>query len=211
MDEPPSLSAPVVPVPTMEGRPRYSYSLQVDPEQNDRATEINLCSIKRPHMRAFHCAWIAFFTGFFAWFSATAVLPEIQETLQLSRADIWVSTIASDIGTLVLRWILGPVCDRYAARIPMAVVLCLVAIPTALTGVVRSLAGLCVARFFVGGTAGSTFVMCQYWTSRMFTREVAGTANAIVAGWGNFGGGASQLVMGTFLFPAFQDRYDGDF
>ena len=38
----------------------------------------------------------------------------------------------------------------------------------------------------------------------MFTKEVAGTANAIVGGWGNLGGGVTQLVMGTVLFPLFK-------
>jgi NNP family nitrate/nitrite transporter-like MFS transporter len=39
--------------------------------------------------------------------------------------------------------------------------------------------------------------MCQYWTNRMFTKEVGGTANALVDGWGNLGGGVTQLVMGS--------------
>ena len=51
---------------------------------------------------------------------------------------------------------------------------------------------------------GSTFVMCQYWTSSMFTKEVVGTANAVVGGWGNLGGGVTQLVMGSMLFPLFK-------
>ena len=46
--------------------------------------------------------------------------------------------------------------------------------------------------------------MCQFWTSRMFTKEVVGTANALVGGWGNLGGGVTQLVMGSVLFPLFK-------
>jgi len=38
----------------------------------------------------------------------------------------------------------------------------------------------------------------------MFTKEVAGTANAMVGGWGNLGGGVTQLVMGSVLFPLFK-------
>ena len=51
---------------------------------------------------------------------------------------------------------------------------------------------------------GSTFVICQYWTSSMFTKEVVGTANVVVGGWGNLGGGVTQLVMGSMLFPLFK-------
>merc|ERR1712087_774635 len=59
-------------------------------------------------------------------------------------------------------------------------------------------------RFFIG-FGGSTFVMCQYWTSRMFTKKVVGTANALVGGWGNLGGGVTQIVMGSALFPLFKN------
>jgi NNP family nitrate/nitrite transporter-like MFS transporter len=44
----------------------------------------------------------------------------------------------------------------------------------------------------------------------MFTKEVVGTANALVGGWGNLGGGVTQLVMGAGLFPLFKVIYDGD-
>ena len=44
----------------------------------------------------------------------------------------------------------------------------------------------------------------------MFTKEVVGTTNAIVAGWGNLGGGVAQIVMGSALFPLFKLFFDGD-
>lgn len=47
------------------------------------------------------------------------------------------------------------------------------------------------------------FTPCR--SSRMFTKEVVGTANALVGGWGNLGGGVTQIVMGTALFPLFRD------
>lgn len=52
--------------------------------------------------------------------------------------------------------------------------------------------------------------MCQYWTSRMFAKEVVGTANALVGGWGNLGGGVTQLVVGAGLFPLFKIFFNGD-
>ena len=69
----------------------------------------------------------------------------------------------------------------------MAIVLLAGAIPTGLTGLVNNATGLIIVRLFIG-LIGSSFVMCQYWTTTMFTKEVAGTANAIVGGWGNCGG-----------------------
>ena len=57
---------------------------------------------------------------------------------------------------------------------------------------------------------GSTFVMYQYWTSSMFTKEVVRTANTVVGGWGNLGGGVTQLVMGSMLFPLFKTEMSAE-
>jgi len=102
-----------------------------------------------------------------------------------------------------MRFALGPLCDKYGARLLMGIVLMSASIPTACIGAVTNAASLAACRFFIG-LGGSTFVMCQYWTTSMFTKEVAGTANALVGGWGNLGGGVTQIVMGTVLFPLFK-------
>jgi NNP family nitrate/nitrite transporter-like MFS transporter len=187
----------------------HAYDLKVDPDENDRAIEIKFCSTQRPHMRAFHSAWVSFFMAFFMWFSVSPLLGEIGRTLDLTRGQLWISSFWSDVATILARFIVGPMCDTYGARIPMAIVLCVASIPTALTGTINSLVGLCLIRFFTG-IAGSSFVMAQYWTSRMFSRDIIGTANSVVAGWGNLGAGAAQLVMGTALFPLFRHVFDGD-
>lgn len=180
-----------------------SYGLKVDPDQDDKAMEIKLLSLQRPHMRAFHCSWFCFFIAFFIWFAIAPLLPEIKETLGLTKQQIWTSNICSVAGTIFLRFINGPVCDKYGPRLPMAIILAFASIPCAMTGLVNSAVSLSVLRFFIG-FGGSTFVMCQFWTSRMFTKEIAGTANALVGGWGNLGGGVTQLVMGAVLFPLFK-------
>ena len=183
-----------------------TYALNVDPDDDDKATEIKLCNFSRPHMRAFHCAWFAFFMAFFIWFAISPLLSEIRTTLGLTKQQIWNSSIISVSGTIFMRFILGPGCDKYGARILFAAVLCVAAIPTALTGLVNTATGLYILRLFIG-IAGGSFVMCQFWTSRMFTKKVVGTANATVAGWGNLGGGVTQLIMGSVLFPLFKAFY----
>ncbi len=181
----------------------------MDKQQDDKAVEIKVCSLAKPHMMAFHCSWWGFFVAFFIWFAISPLLSEIQNDINISHEDIWSSSIASVAGTIFMRVVLGPSCDKWGARIPMAVVLVLCSIPTACTGFVQSAAGLIILRSFIG-CAGGTFVMCQYWTSNMFAKEVVGTANALVGGWGNLGGGVTQLVVGAGLFPLFKIFYDGD-
>lgn len=175
----------------------------MDPNQDDKAKEILTCTFARPHMRAFHCSWWSFFVAFFIWFSISPLLSEIREDLGLTKQEIWNSSIAGVGGTILMRFILGPLCDVYGARILFAVVLCVAAIPTACTGLIQTANGLIILRLLIG-IAGGSFVMCQYWTSRMFTKEVVGSANALVGGWGNLGAGVTQLVMGSILFPVFR-------
>ena len=136
-------------------------------------------------------------------------MPEIRTTLGLTKQQVWTSNIVGVGGTIFVRFLFGPLCDKYGARTLFALVLCCASIPTACTGFVNTSVGLSVLRLFIG-MAGGTFVMCQFWTSRMFTRDVVGTANAIVAGWGNLGGGATHLLMGYALFPLFKIFFDGD-
>ena len=186
-----------------------SYDVATDPDQDDKASEIKLLSFKRPHMRAFHCSWWSFFIAFFIWFSAAPLLSEIKDTLNLTKQEVWNSSIAGVGSTIVMRFINGPLCDKYGPRIMMSAILFFACIPTALTGTVQNATDLLIVRMFIG-VGGSTFVMCQYWTSRQFTREVVGTANALVGGWGNLGGGVTQLVVGSLLFPLFKSIYSYD-
>lgn len=186
-----------------------TYAVDVDPDQDDKAKAIKLCNFSRPHMRAFHCSWWGFFIAFFIWFAIAPLLSEIRESLDLTKEQVWTSSIVGVGGTIFMRFVLGPGCDKFGARVLFAVVLCTASIPTACTGLVRDATGLAILRLFIG-IAGGTFVMCQYWSTQMFTREVVGTANALCGGWGNLGGGVTQLVMGSALFPLFKSFFDGD-
>jgi NNP family nitrate/nitrite transporter-like MFS transporter len=154
-------------------------------------------------------SWWGLFIAFFIWFAIAPLLSEIKDDLGLTKQEIWTSYVFGVSGTIAMRIILGPICDKYGARIPMAVVLCFASIPTACTGLVNSTTELNTLRFFIG-SAGGTFVMCQYWATSMFSKEVVGTANALVGGWGNLGGGITQLIVGVGLFPLFKVFFDGD-
>ena len=151
-----------------------TYACRVDQTQDDRAVEIPLFSTARPHMRAFHFAWMSFFFAFLAWFSIAPLLGEIQTSLALTKEQIWMSSIWSVAGGLVTRCIMGVLCDIYGARMMSAAILFICGFPTCFTGLVNTSVGLSVLRLFIG-IGGSAFVTCQYWTSTMFTREVSGT------------------------------------
>jgi NNP family nitrate/nitrite transporter-like MFS transporter len=141
---------------------KFEYTLKTDPSQGNKATHIKLCSIARPHMRAFHFAWWCYHVAFLMWFSISPLLSEVQSSLGLTKEQIWTSSITAVSGTVIMRFLLGPYCDKYGPRIPMAIVLICSAIPTGLIGLVNTATGLAVIRFFIG-IGGATFVMCQYW------------------------------------------------
>lgn len=182
------------------------YKVLVDPNQDDRAVEIALCSVTRPHMRAFHCAWTSFFVAFLCWFAIAPLLGEVAVSLDLTKEQVWTSNMFSVTGSAILRIVIGPLCDKYGARLCSAGILFVTAVPTMALGLSNDFATFCSLRLLIG-MAGATFVTGQYWTSSMFTREVAGTANALVAGWGNLGGGITQILSGSILFPFFKWMY----
>ncbi|CAM9549213.1 unnamed protein product, partial [Heterosigma akashiwo] len=165
------------------------YDLPVDPTQGDRATKIKICSFAQPHMRAFHLAWFGFFLAFLAWFSFAPLMPKIKDDLGLTKSEVWVANIASVASTVVFRFFIGPMCDKYGGRLCMATVLCIFSIPVALGGfVINNATDLAIVRCFIG-VIGCVFVPCQYWTSQMFAKNCVGSAQALTGGWGNLGGG----------------------
>ena len=170
------------------------YPLPVDPSEQDKATKIRICSVARPHMRAFHLAWLSFFLAFLGWFSIPPLLPTISRELNLSKTDIANSNILAVTSTILGRVSVGPLCDRFGPRRVQSTLLILGAIPVGLSSTVTTAAGLLTVRFFIG-FIGCAFVCAQSWVSDMFVNNVVGTANAIVGGWGNLGGGATFVIM----------------
>lgn len=94
----------------------------------------------------------------------------------------------TDSFRLVIRFISGPLCDRFGPRWVFIGVLLSGAVPTAMAGLVTNPNGLIALRFFIG-ILGASFVPCQVWCTGFFDKSVIGTANSLAAGWGNAGGG----------------------
>lgn len=88
----------------------------------------------------------------------------------------------------LVRFIAGPLCDRFGPRLVFVGLLLAGAIPTAMAGLVSNPNGLIALRFFVG-ILGGTFVPCQVWCTGFFDKKIVGTANSLAAGFGNAGGG----------------------
>jgi NNP family nitrate/nitrite transporter-like MFS transporter len=159
-----------------------------------KATRIDLFSFRTPQMRAFHVTWMAFFVCFFAWFAAAPLMPIIKEEFGLTRDQIANINIASVAVTILVRLIIGPLCDRFGPRRTYTWLLALGAVPVLGLALSQNYEMFLFFRLCIGAI-GASFVITQYHTSVMFAPNVVGTANATVGGWGNAGGGGAQSLM----------------
>ena len=163
-----------------------------------KATKIDLFSFSTPQMRAFHLTWIAFFVCFFAWFATAPLMPVIKGDLKLSNDEIYSISIAGVFATVLARFAIGPLCDRYGPRISYTMLLALGVIPVVGIAFAWDYTSFLVFRLLIG-IIGASFVITQFHTSVMFAPNVVGTANATVGGWGNAGGGVTQTLMPLVL------------
>lgn len=159
-----------------------------------KATRITLFSLSTPQMKAFHVTWLAFFVCFFAWFAAAPLMPLIKNEFGLTKDQIANINIAAVAVTILVRLIIGPLCDKFGPRRTYTWLLFVGALPVLGLAFARSYEVFLFFRLLIG-TIGASFVITQYHTSVMFAPNVVGTANATVGGWGNAGGGVTQSLM----------------
>ena len=169
-------------------------------EVKNKATQINLFSLKTVQMRAFHATWFAFFLAFFGWFGIAPLMAIVREDLMLTKAQIGNTIIASVAITVLVRILIGPLCDKIGSRKAYTWLLILGSIPVMGIGFAQSYETFLLFRLAIGAI-GAAFVITQYHTSVMFAPNCVGTANATTAGWGNLGGGVTQIVM-PLIFTA---------
>ena len=167
----------------------------------NKATRIDLFSLKTPQMRAFHMSWFAFFLCFFAWFGIAPLMVIVRDELGLTKEQVGHTIIASVAITILARFLIGWLCDHVGPRISYSVLLIVGSIPVMAIGLAHSYESFLLFRLGIG-VIGASFVITQYHTSVMFAPNCVGTANATSAGWGNLGGGVTQMVM-PLIFAAF--------
>jgi NNP family nitrate/nitrite transporter-like MFS transporter len=136
-----------------------------------RATRLELLSFSSIPMRAFHLTWMAFFVCFFAWFAVAPLLPVIREDLGLTKDQIANIGIAAVCVTIFVRLLIGPLCDRFGARLTYTWLLALGAVPVAAISFAQSYETFLFWRLLIGAI-GASFVITQFHTSNMFAPNV---------------------------------------
>jgi len=111
--------------------------------------------------------------------------------------------VASVASTIFVRVALGTLLERLGPVNVQAALLSFGAIWVAAAAGISAEWNYILIRFFIGA-AGASFVTNQFWCSLMFAPSIVGTANATAAGWGNLGGGVTQVFMVLVLFEPFK-------
>lgn len=161
---------------------------------------ISLFSIKSMPMRVFHLTWITFFLCFFGWFGIAPLMAIVRDEFKLTKPQIGNIIIASVAVTVFARLLFGWLCDKIGPRLSYTYLLAFGSLPVIFIGLSNSYETFLLFRLAIG-VIGAAFVITQYHTSVMFAPKVVGTANATVAGWGNLGGGVTQMIM-PIIFAA---------
>ncbi len=143
-------------------------------------------------------SWLAFFLCFFAWFGIAPLMTVVRAEMGLTAEQIGWSIIGSVAITVLARLAVGRICDRIGPRLTYTWLLILGSLPVMGIGLADNFTTFLIFRVLIGAI-GASFVVTQYHTSLMFAPNCVGTANATTAGWGNLGGGVTQLAM-PYLF-----------
>jgi len=157
-------------------------------------SKLNIFSLKGVQMKTFHITWLTFFFCFFAWFGIAPLMPLVSESLHLTKGQKANAAIAAVSATIIARLIIGRLTDKFGPRKVYTWLLILCSIPVMCIGLANSYTSFLLFRLGIG-VIGASFVLTQFHTSIMFAPNIKGTANAVAGGWGNTGGGATQIMM----------------
>jgi len=183
------------------------FSVPVD--QEHKCTQLVLFNFQNPHNRAFHTSWFGFFSSFFSMFASAPLMAYMKKktSLNMVKSQIGEGNISAVSTNIVMRVVTGFLCDMLGPRRALSFLLLITCPPILGMYFVTDATGWIACRAFIGiGLA--TFVTSQVWCSQMFAKSVVGLVNATSAGWGNLGGGVTNLVM-PYIFLGFYSAVEG--
>lgn len=160
----------------------------------NQLTKLNILSLKGVQMRTFHITWLMFFVCFFGWFGLAPLMPTIRTELHLTKGQVGNIIIASVSATIIARLVIGKLCDTWGPRKTAIRLLLVGSLPVFFVGLAHDYTTFLLFRLAIG-IIGASFVITQFHTSMMFAPNLKGTANAVTGGWGNLGGGVTNMVM----------------
>jgi MFS transporter, NNP family, nitrate/nitrite transporter len=163
-------------------------------------SKLKIFSLEGVQMKTFHITWLMFFVCFFGWFGLAPLMPTIRQELHLTKSQVGNLVIISVSSTIIARLLIGRLCDTWGPRKTAIRLLLAGSLPVFLVGLSKDYTSFLLFRAAIG-VIGASFVVTQFHTSMMFAPNIKGTANAVAGGWGNLGGGVTNMVM-PLIFAA---------
>jgi NNP family nitrate/nitrite transporter-like MFS transporter len=146
--------------------------------------------------RILHLSWMAFFISFFVWFNHAPLLMSIQETLDLTSAQIKTILILNVALTIPARIVVGMLVDKYGPKIMYSMLLGISSFICFFFAMATTFEQLAAARFMLG-FVGAGFVIGIRMISEWFPAKQVGLAEGVYGGWGNFGSAAAAMSLPT--------------
>ncbi|SFQ34786.1 MFS transporter, NNP family, nitrate/nitrite transporter [Pseudarcicella hirudinis] len=159
---------------------------------------LRIFSLEGIQMKTFHITWLTFFFCFFGWFGLAPLMPAIRADLGLTKPQVGNTIIAAVSATIFARMLIGRLCDTIGPRKTYTGLLIFGSIPVMCVGFAHDYVTFLLFRLAIG-IIGASFVITQFHTSAMFAPKIKGTVNAVAGGWGNLGGGITQLAMPVLM------------
>jgi len=168
-----------------------------------------------PHMRGFWAATLGFTFAFIGWFAFAPLMTVVRKDIGICDNNVEVqldlegstcvckkacketianSNIAAVSFDIVMRFALGAILEKFGPVMTDVTLLLVGAVIVTIGAFTNSGTMLIIVRFFVS-MLGATFVTNQFWNCILFSGSIVGTANATAGGWGNLGGGLTQVLM----------------
>ncbi len=130
------------------------------------------------------------------WLGIAPLMKIVRDEMALTQLRI--SNLVIGSVTVMARLFIGWLCDRLRPRLAYTWLLPLSSLPVMGICFAHDHQTFLIFRVLIGAI-GALFVITQHHTSVILAPNVVGTANATTAGWCNFGGGVTQLVMPIVL------------
>eukprot|EP01084_Bolivina_argentea_P316840 549293_1 len=173
---------------------KYRKLTQIATNEYGQARKLNLCSCKARQTKTLHVTWATFFVCFFVWFCTTNIYDKISADIGISLNQHLLAGALAVTSPLLWRLMIGNFCFIWGSRVSYNIILITTGCTLIGCGLVKA-QWLYISGHLILGIAGASFVVTQYHTTRMFANNIAGLAQAMTAGFGNFGGGCANFIM----------------
>lgn len=144
--------------------------------------------------RILHTTWMAFFISFMVWFNHAPLMVIIREVFSLSDQEVKVLLLLNVALTIPARIVVGMLVDTYGPRKLFSSILVVSGGLCFYFATAQNFQQLAIARFLLG-FVGAGFVVGIRMIGEWFPAKLAGSAQGIYGGWGNFGSAASALLL----------------